>query len=504
MAQGQRGNTVRAIDWRETFPFTEVFRSFRIATQPGKLLAALLLVIGMCIVGWVLDGWVGSQRVLPGEFEMYCQTRSAEAFRDRRAEARSEGMTTLAWTLTRHTDMSYGEAGELVATEPDPWSKAVREVRARVEDPARRAGVVGEIDALRPRGVFATALEIKVDSFGKLLGSAWAAVSELDWQELGLGQLDPRTPLERDTALGAVRAVAIALPGWLWSTQPWFFIVWTLVFVLVWSLLGGAIARMSVVEAATGDRVGMSEGLGFAFRRWLSFVLVPLLPLVFFGLIALLAMLGGLLFHIPLLDIIAALLWIVAVLAGVVIAVGVIAWAGAVNLMFPALAAEATDVFDAISRSYSYVVTRPWKFLFYTAVALIYGTITYAFVGLVIYLTIYLAREATAAWSAPFARMLPMPEFGDLRHGVPDADLGGTDRVAGVVIRVWFLLVVGLIAAYAISFYFAAQSLVYLLLRRDCDGTDLSQVHLDSDARAGLAAPAPVEPARNPDPADEQ
>jgi len=97
-----------------------------------------------------------------------------------------------------------------------------------------------------------------------------------------------------------------------------------------------------------------------------------------------------------------------------------------------------------------------------------------------------------------------MPEFGDLRHGVPDADLGGTDRVAGVVIRVWFLLVVGLIAAYAISFYFAAQSLVYLLLRRDCDGTDLSQVHLDSDARAGLAAPAPVEPARNPDPADEQ
>jgi hypothetical protein len=170
--------------------------------------------------------------------------------------------------------------------------------------------------------------------------------------------------------------------------------------------------------------------------------------------------------------------------------------------MYPGLSAEATDVFDAISRSYSYVVTRPWKFLWYLLVALIYGTITYAFVGLVIYLTAYVARQATALWSEPFAAMLPLPEFGDLRGGVGETDLGGTALIASIVIRVWFMLLVSVIAAYAISFYFAALSLMYLLLRRHCDGTDMSQVYLDGGAN-GTPTPAPP-PVQGVDAADDQ
>lgn len=503
MAQGQRGNTVRAIDWRETFPFTEVLRSFRIATQPGKLITALLLVVVMFVVGWVLDGLVGAQRVLPGEFAMYCQSRTAAQFDEKRAAAAAKTRDDLAWLLNREVGLSYEEASA-IADRPDRWSAARGQIAEKVEDPEVRGALSNELRTLEPQGVFATALEIKVESFGDLIGSAWAAVIHFDVQKLGLSQLDPRQPLDRDTAVGAIRTVAIALPGWLWATQPWFFIVWTLVFIVVWSLLGGALARMSIVEAATGERVGMSEGMSFAFRRWISFVLAPLLPLILFGLIALALMVGGLLFHVPVLDIIAAVLWVVAVLAGVVIAVGVIAWAGAVNLMYPGLAAEGTDVFDSISRGFSYVVTRPWKFLFYTVVALIYGTITYAFVGLVIYLTIYLARQATSIWSAPFAEMLPMPEFGDLRHGIPETDLGGTGLVASVVVRVWFMLVVSLIAAYAISFYFASFSLIYLLLRRDCDGTDTSQVHLDADRVEAAPPIAPAAAADQPDVADDQ
>jgi len=501
MAQTDRGVTMRGIDWRQTLHFTELFRGFRIATQPGKIMTALLLVILMFVVGWVLDGLVGGQRVVPGEFNMYVEAPGVEAFHEQRRQRQEAVREDLAWLLRRELEAPYAEASE-TAAQNDRWRAAERMIQSKVDDADRRAALMRDLRELRPRGVFATALEIKVESFGNLIQAAWGAVSALDWQRLGLSQLDPRQPLNPETALGAVRTVALALPGWLWATQPWFLVIWTALFILVWSLLGGAISRLAVVEAATGERVGMSAGIRFAFRRWLSFVLAPLLPLLFFGLIALALMVGGLLFHVPGLDILAALLWGLAIGAGIIIAVGLIAWTGAVNLMYPALAAEATDVFDAISRSYSYVVTRPWKFLWRLLVALIYGTITYAFVGLVMYLTAYVARQATAAWSAPFAAMLPMPEFGDLRGGLGETNLGGTDLVASVVIRVWFMLLISVIAAYAISYYFAALSLMYLLLRRDCDGTDLSQVHGDGDGEAPVAAPA--DKAEGVDPPDDQ
>ena len=38
--------TVRSIDWRELFPFTNLFRAFRVAIHPSKLIIALV-ALGM-------------------------------------------------------------------------------------------------------------------------------------------------------------------------------------------------------------------------------------------------------------------------------------------------------------------------------------------------------------------------------------------------------------------------------------------------------------------------
>ena len=55
---------------------------------------------------------------------------------------------------------------------------------------------------------------------------------------------------------------------------------------------------------------------------------------------------------------------------------------GGFNLMYPTIAVEGSDSFDAISRTFSYVYARPWRMLFYTLVAIVYGALCYLFVRL--------------------------------------------------------------------------------------------------------------------------
>ena len=65
-------NVVRGINWRETFPFTHVFRSFRVAIHPSKLILALLAILILYTGGRMLDGmWSARSRGVPEEIEAY-------------------------------------------------------------------------------------------------------------------------------------------------------------------------------------------------------------------------------------------------------------------------------------------------------------------------------------------------------------------------------------------------------------------------------------------------
>src|SRR4051794_35905143 len=49
-------HVIRGINWRETFPFVNIFRSFRVAIHPSKLILALLALLSLYMGGRVLDG----------------------------------------------------------------------------------------------------------------------------------------------------------------------------------------------------------------------------------------------------------------------------------------------------------------------------------------------------------------------------------------------------------------------------------------------------------------
>src|SRR3954471_20208019 len=59
-------HVIRGINWRETFPFTQIFRAFRVAIHPTKLILALAALLCIYLGGRVLDAlWPVEHRAVP-------------------------------------------------------------------------------------------------------------------------------------------------------------------------------------------------------------------------------------------------------------------------------------------------------------------------------------------------------------------------------------------------------------------------------------------------------
>ena len=178
----------------------------------------------------------------------------------------------------------------------------------------------------------------------------------------------------------------------------------------------------------------------------------------------------------------------IALLAGFVMTLVLLGTAGGFNLMYPTIAVEGSDSFDAISRSFSYVYARPWRMLFYTVVALAYGAATYIFVRLFIWLTLVLTHHFvgmglfTAAdnTSGLLSAMWPNPISGGRLSYSPDYQaLAAGPAIGAFFMNCWVMLFVSFLGAFAISLYFSANTIVYYLMRNEVDSTEMDDVYLE-------------------------
>jgi hypothetical protein len=288
---------------------------------------------------------------------------------------------------------------------------------------------------------------------------------------------------------------------WLAGAHWLYAVVFGVLSLSIWALFGGAVARIAALHAAQEITIPMSQALRFSAGKFFSFITAPLLMLaIIFGL-GLLLGLGGLVSAIPVagavLRIIFALLFgLVLIVAAAITFVSIGLLAG-FPLMYPAIAVEGSDSFDAISRSFSYVFGRPWRYGLYFLVSAIYGTICYVFVRLFAYGTLLAthvfvsqgffglglnSREAPQL--AEGAGMMDLlwgrPTFGDLSGTFHMAAIdGGANLLTAWILRAWVYVVVGFVAAFVLSFAVSAFTNIYYLLRRKVDATDLDDVYVE-------------------------
>ncbi|HRU07319.1 MAG TPA: hypothetical protein P5137_16255, partial [Candidatus Brocadiia bacterium] len=245
---------------------------------------------------------------------------------------------------------------------------------------------------------------------------------------------------------------------WQWLVRGFLLAVWFVVVVYAWALFGGPLLRLCALQVTRDEVASFREGWEFAAKKRLSMFCAPLAPVIFMVLIMLAVAVVGFLARIPWLGPLAVgVFFPVAIFAGLFFTLILIGWLFGGCMMGPTIMVEGTDAFDAISRSYSYVYQKPWRYIWYTLVGGAYGVVCIAFVALVAMLSIW-APLWVGGWAMG-------SDFGQVRQFLCAGEWPSSFPLAaaGVLIKFWSILAYGLVLGFAVSFALALGRLLLLL-----------------------------------------
>lgn len=434
MQDSQMG--LRKIEYREVFPWVHLFRAFRIAIDVRKIILASLALVVLALGNWAFQS-------LPF------------------APEKSEG-------FPRPWDEPLGYAFFAGAPVAEEWN-VYPNSPVLFEFPTPIESLIAD-----PRTTLWT------------IGTNWAVV------------LRPLSPL-----IEPARVLFRSNDTWGEVAYAWTRLLWALV---VWSLFAGAVTRMAAIQFARNESVSMASAVWFSGRKFLSYLSAPLLPVG--GIIAcwLLCVLTGLVGRIPSVgEAVVGFLGLIPLVFGLLIVLLLLGVAAGWPLMLATISAEGTDAFDGFSRSYSYVYSRPWHYLWLAVVMLAYGSAAIFFVWMMVSLTASLtqwgvgagmeASEAERLFQAAPSMLelspevaLPLPEDHTYPEpaavppvqnagAAPEQNLPLATRFMGVWLAILGLLVNG----FVYSYFWSAVTIIYFLLRRSDDATNLDEVYVIED-----------------------
>lgn len=536
--------SLRGINWRELFPFINLFRAFRVAIHPSKLVLGFALLFLVYCGGRTLDAlWPMSHAALYHEIDSYeasiwARQRTApfdqqrERLRENNASAYAAmlleaGATTAAdvpeaaasgryrgavasFVITARNDAlakakkARDDAYKAIESEhgatADNHDLAVTQAREKIAaDEAYREAVdtanqtaglqLAEVNERVLHGPFDTFADYQVRQFHNIIDSTLSTNWIGSAPSAGNGSL-PRDAVAPQPTAGVLRSLynlAFVGPGWMLRYHPLFFLLLGAWFLLMWAIFGGAIARITAIHVARDEKISIRQALRFSSSKLLSFVFAPLIPLgVFLG-TGLLIAAGGLLMYIPALGpIVVGALFIIPLLLGLLMTLAAVGTIGGINLMYPTIAVEGSDSFDAISRSFSYVYARPWRMIFYTAISLVYGSLCFLFIRFFVYLTLLFTQYFTQwlLWGQPgeyWPQIWPPVSYLDLTYRISFHSLAWSERIAAFFIALWVYVALAFLGAFVVSFYYSASSIIYYLMRREVDATELDDVYIEED-----------------------
>lgn len=284
--------------------------------------------------------------------------------------------------------------------------------------------------------------------------------------------------------------------GWMVSQHTWYSLLFFVPMLVVWSFLAGAICRIAGAHFALGTPATLPDALSFARDRLaMGLLLAPCIPLVFVSLLSLALALFGVVLRFPLLgDLVAGPLFFLAMFGGVLLVALTAAMSIGGWLLWPSVAVESSDAFDAFSRSLAYAFSRVWKTAIYASILLVFAAAFWgAFRWLIatgLRVTANIVGFGTSPWGwwprydgdEPASKLeLLWPEAAMTGFGTfPDwSALSATEHVSGALIGVFTALSLALLWGLLVSFALSGSTIAYFLLRRDVDGHALTEIAPD-------------------------
>ncbi len=423
-------DTVKGVDWREVFPWTAITRAFTVAVSIPVLLLASFGV------GLTVSGWAIAESLLVPE-----QLTLAPA-----------GATTDEMESVSNQGDTFAEDTALQNAAETPFidgSEQIPEPTVAVQPPGHFAPAIGSIAESETRSVFERLL----------VGEGLMLVADLHDMLLG-----------GDRELDAKTSYAICIIDFAWL-------------LVVWGFFGAMITRIAVIRIGRGEKIGLKEAMADVRKKYISYVMSPVFVLVSCFVLSLPVVLISLLLNFDIGVLLASVLWIVAIVASVGVAVLLTGFFFGWPLMWPTISAEEDgDVYEATSRTFAYTFQAPIQYLFYVSISLAIWVPS-----------VMLVQNFTSlAEQVVFSGMNVAADEGQLIQdyltgkvsldGQSQIFIMGANIISGLH---WFAHLMA--DAFCVGFFFASFSGIYLLLRRFVDHTPLDEVFvIDDRTKYGL------------------
>jgi len=399
----------------------------------------------------------------------------------------------------------------LVAADPAVEPSAQAENQARLTAAAARQSLLRLHEELAPRGPFISLLEHEMHCFD-------AAIQGVCGGRFGFGG----GAFAPEPAMAGSIVSALRGGCWLVNQRPCYSVFLGVFGLLVSALFGGAICRSAAVQTARDQSISLGEALRFTRQRYGGFIAAPVVPIAVMLGIALIMFLGGLIGTVGYVgELFTGVLYGLALLGGFAAAMLALGTVLGFPLMWPTIAVEGSDGFDALSRACSYVSSRIWHCAFYAFSLLVYGALSFVLVRLVALLTLKLSHKFTG-WGLNLISsaeldgirkldaMWRMPAWSDLSLLPAASDtpfwgtffngpLDGTETFSAGLIAIWVYLLVSLVCAFVVSFFFTGGVQMYFLLRRHVDATDWDEVYYEEPEEEEFPAVEPPPAEETPD-----
>ena len=432
-------DTVKGIDWREVFPATILTRAFSVAVSVPVLLLASIGV-GLTVSGWQL----ADSLLIPDAPAVAL----AGATADDMSNSKNQGAAFSEDALLQDVD----EEPVLDSDVPDNASQTAQDIAVQPTDHVlpEQLGLIGQKAGVETTSIFQRLLK----------GEGLSLVGEM-----------------HDSLFGGESRVLDARTGYAICIVD---LVWLLI---VWGFFGAMITRIAVIRIGRGEKIVFREAVADVRKKYISYVMSPVFVLVSCFVLSLPIVVISLLLNFDLGVMLASLLWMVAILFGIGVAVLLTGFFFGWPLMWPTISAEeAGDVYEATSRTFAYTFQAPLQYLFYVLVSILIWIPS----------VILVQNFANLAEQVIFSGMAVAADESQLIQqfingqasldGKSQAFVIGANIISGCH---WFAHLMA--DAFCVGFFFASFSGIYLLLRRFVDHTPLDEVFvIDDKTKYGL------------------
>lgn len=372
-------------------------------------------------------------------------------------------------------------------------------------------------DLIWPRVMSAAALGVRPSRiglafFGLVAGLVVVALGALldEW----VGKTSMPTPwralMSGDGPWTPVWRLVVEYPVECAAARPFTTALMVLVALPIELIVFGAISRLVALEFSRGEFATWTEGLAFSVARVKSLVGAVAGPLALVWFVALVLAGGGWLFlNWPYVNVVGSVLYGLALIMAMGAGLVAIAFLVGGSLLVPAVVCDGADAIDAIQRAYAYTLDRPVRLLMYYVLAALGLFFVVVVMTLILGTGVGIAYAGVGQWLGE--RGQDMLFYGTMSAlpGTPPMEPPpeGSWGAGAWMIRLWTMLPVYLLLASVASCAIAAKTVVYLGIRRVCDGQDTGELWMPgliegsmSAALRGRAEVADVKPTGLPIP----